>query len=151
MNCIYCDRKIENKGSLSAHQSTCKSNPNKIKFPRSEHCGPKKGTLPWNKGIKTRTMFPSAKRIPDDLVFVKDSSYARHLIKARILENNLIDYHCSICKIDPEWMGKPMVLILDHINGINNDNRISNLRFVCSNCDSQLDTYKSKNKNKSNG
>lgn len=27
-------------------------------------------------------------------------------------------------------------------------NRIENLRFVCSNCDSQLDTYKSKNKKK---
>jgi len=42
-------------------------------------------------------------------------------------------------------MGKPMPLILDHINGINNDNRIENLRFVCSNCDTQLPTYKSKN------
>jgi hypothetical protein len=45
-----------------------------------------------------------------------------------------------------------MVLILDHINGYNNDNRIENLRFVCSNCDSQLDTYKSRNiKFKSSG
>ena len=47
---------------------------------------------------------------------------------------------------DAEWCGKPMPLILDHINGINNDNRLENLRFVCSNCDSQLDTYKSRNK-----
>lgn len=39
-----------------------------------------------------------------------------------------------------------MPLILDHVNGINNDNRIENLRFVCSNCDSQLHTYKSKNR-----
>lgn len=45
-----------------------------------------------------------------------------------------------------EWQGKPMPLILDHINGINNDNRLENLRFVCSNCDSQLPTYKSKNR-----
>jgi len=39
-----------------------------------------------------------------------------------------------------------MPLILDHINGVNNDNRLENLRFVCSNCDSQLDTYKSRNR-----
>lgn len=39
-----------------------------------------------------------------------------------------------------------MSLILDHINGINNDNRLENLRIVCPNCDATLDTYKSKNK-----
>jgi single-stranded DNA-specific DHH superfamily exonuclease len=39
-----------------------------------------------------------------------------------------------------------MPLILDHINGINDDNRLENLRFLCSNCDSIQDTYKSKNR-----
>lgn len=58
----------------------------------------------------------------------------------------MIEYRCSVCKIGPQWCGKPMPLILDHINGINNDNRLDNLRFVCSNCDCQLDTYKAKNK-----
>ena len=38
---------------------------------------------------------------------------------------------------------------INHINGINNDNRIENLRFLCSNCDSQLPTYK--NRRGSNG
>jgi len=56
--------------------------------------------------------------------------------------------NCECCKIGPEWMGKPMPLILDHINGVNNDNRLENLRFVCSNCDTQLETYKSKNRKK---
>ncbi len=38
------------------------------------------------------------------------------------------------------------MMILDHIDG-NSENRfIDNFRLVCSNCDSQLDTYKSKNK-----
>jgi 5-methylcytosine-specific restriction endonuclease McrA len=44
-------------------------------------------------------------------------------------------------------MGKIMPLILDHINGISNDNRIENLRFLCSNCDSIQDTYKGRNRN----
>lgn len=77
-------------------------------------------------------------------VFVENSTYARHLIKARIVEQKLIAYECAICNNKGEWLGKPMPLILDHINGINNDNRLKNLRFVCSNCDSQLDTYKSR-------
>jgi len=39
-----------------------------------------------------------------------------------------------------------MILILDHINGVNNDARLENLRFVCSNCGSQLPTFAARNK-----
>jgi hypothetical protein len=102
----------------------------------------------WNKGKKTG---PSSRRLKDEDVFVADSTYARHHIKERIISQNLIEYRCACCGIGPEWRGKPMPLILDHENGINNDNRISNLRFVCSNCDAQLPTYKSKNIGKKNG
>lgn len=43
-----------------------------------------------------------------------------------------------------------MSLILDHINGNNKDNRLENLRIVCSNCDATLDTYKDKNRSLKN-
>lgn len=55
-------------------------------------------------------------------------------------------HKCSICK-NETWNNKPIPLILDHINGRALDNRLVNLRLVCGNCDMQLDTYKSKNKN----
>ena len=106
-----------------------------------------KGCVPWNKGKKPGlTEYHRSIRKTDEEVFVADSSYARHHIKSRILGGNLIEYHCEYCGLGPEWQGKPMPLILDHINGVNNDNRLENLRFVCSNCDSQLDTYKSRNR-----
>lgn len=35
---------------------------------------------------------------------------------------------------------------MDHKNGHNKDNRIENLRWVCPNCDRQLDTFGAKNK-----
>ncbi len=53
---------------------------------------------------------------------------------------------CSICGIDDIWNGEKMVLILDHIDGNAANNTRKNLRCVCHNCDSQLPTYKSKNK-----
>lgn len=57
------------------------------------------------------------------------------------------DNRCAICGCKPEWNGKPLVFILDHIDGHANNNNRENLRLICPNCDSQLDTYKSKNKN----
>ncbi|MBA3748502.1 MAG: HNH endonuclease [Solirubrobacterales bacterium] len=39
------------------------------------------------------------------------------------------------------WRQKPMGLILDHINGVRDDNRLENLRIVCPNCAATLDTH----------
>ena len=146
MNCQFCSKEINNAGSLKAHENVCKENPNAISGVRSPLSGAKRGQVPWNRGMKTGRIKYWKDKFPLEAIMVENSSYPRHRLKARILEENLIEYRCSCCDIGPEWNGKPMPLILDHINGINNDNRLENLRFVCSNCDTQLPTYKSKNR-----
>lgn len=84
--------------------------------------------------------------IPQEEIFVENSTYSNEMVKQRIVVNNLLEYKCSKCGID-EWQGETIVLDLDHINGDNKDNRISNLRFLCPNCHSQTDTFKGRNKN----
>ena len=67
------------------------------------------------------------------------------LEKQLLLKHNIKENKCECCGIT-EWNGKAVSMNLDHINGINNDNRIQNLRFICPNCDRQLETYGSKNR-----
>jgi len=83
---------------------------------------------------------------PNELIFTEDSLYSNEMVKDRIVKNNLLDYKCVKCGID-NWCGESIVLDLDHINGNNRDNRLTNLRYLCPNCHSQTDTYKGRNKN----
>lgn len=80
--------------------------------------------------------------------FTTNSNTSRDVIKRHILVKNLIRYQCDECQITDTYNNKKIVLHLDHINGIRNDNRLENLRFLCPNCHSQTDTYCGKSKNK---
>ena len=66
-------------------------------------------------------------------------------IRDYILEKQ--NYKCAICGIENKWNSQSLHFILDHINGDASNNFEYNLRLICPNCDSQLDTYKSRNKN----
>ena len=53
---------------------------------------------------------------------------------------------CAICGGANTWLGAHLALVLDHVDGNPTNNRRENLRLVCPNCDSQLATYKSRNR-----
>ena len=80
---------------------------------------------------------------PEDIL-KKNCKHQRTVLRRYIIKNNLIPYKCAICGCT-EWQGRTLSLELDHINGINNDNRLENLRFLCPNCHSQTSTYGSRN------
>jgi len=87
--------------------------------------------------------------IPLEQILIENSTYNRNHLKKRLYKENIKKEECELCGQGPIWMNKKMSLRLDHINGINDDNRIENLRIVCPNCDATLDTFSGKNiKNK---
>ncbi|WP_207207319.1 HNH endonuclease [Xylanimonas protaetiae] len=53
---------------------------------------------------------------------------------------------CAICERPNEWQGTHLAFVLDHVDGDASNNRRENLRLVCPNCDSQLPTFKSRNR-----
>ena len=124
VKCEFCEREYPPGRALASHVRYCSQNLNNV---------------------------VGTSRNRNEAVFIENSSYDRRLLRKRILDYDLLPYRCACCGIGPYWNGAPMPLILDHENGVNNDNRLSNLRFVCSNCDSQLPTYKSKNRKKLEG
>ena len=80
-----------------------------------------------------------------DNVFVKKSLFDRRTIKRYIFNFNLLPHVCGDCKLENIWNGKPLVLQLDHINGVSDDNCISNLCWRCPNCHSQTETFAGRN------
>jgi len=73
-------------------------------------------------------------------VFCENSKVSQHCLRDRF-KKILSPEKCAICNNPAIWQDKPLTLRLDHINGIHNDNRLENLRWVCPNCDSQQKTY----------
>ena len=84
------------------------------------------------------------------LYIENQGDYCGKIITTRPLKPHILkeqNNKCDICGLGDKWNDKLIVFILDHIDGDASNNMRENLRLVCPNCDSQLDTYKSKNKN----
>lgn len=97
--------------------------------------------------IKCQQEFQSTKKYNDYLD--NQESYAdKELSNPRWIKRFILNeqnHQCAICKIAPTWNNKELHFILDHIDGNARNNIRNNLRLICPNCDSQLDTYKSRN------
>jgi hypothetical protein len=105
-------------------------------------------TTHFNKNYDRMVELSKSKKIQTKDILTVNSTYHRSHLKERLYKEGLKERKCEMCGQDEEWNGKKMSLILDHINGIHNDNRLENLRIVCPNCNATLDTHCGKNEKK---
>ncbi len=84
----------------------------------------------WRKGKK----FPNKRPIED--YFKRNRFISSHSFKLRLIKEGIKKDECENCKYS-EWMGERIVLELDHINEDHFDNRLENLKVLCSNCHAQ--------------
>lgn len=76
---------------------------------------------------------------------IENCPHSRGNIKRRLYAEGLKERICELCGQGETWYNKQMALILDHINGTNNDYRLENLRIICPNCNATLETNGGKN------
>lgn len=115
--CLFCNSKINFNRKFCNNQ--CQADyDTKQKFDKIEQTG----------------LFPANKNTND--------TNLRNVRKYLILKYG---HKCSICGLS-EWMGQPIPLVADHIDGDTTNHKVENFRMVCENCNAQLPTYKSKNK-----
>ncbi|MEA2210364.1 MAG: hypothetical protein QOF83_312, partial [Solirubrobacteraceae bacterium] len=74
-------------------------------------------------------------------VLVEHSSYSRQRLKRRLFAEGLKEPRCELCGQGEIWRGLRMALIIDHVNGVPDDNRLENLRIACPNCAATFETH----------
>jgi hypothetical protein len=70
-----------------------------------------------------------------------------HLLRRALLETGR-DLRCALCGNDGQWMGRPLTLAVDHVDGDFSNNEPGNVRFLCPNCHSQTENFAGRSRNK---
>lgn len=86
---------------------------------------------------------PRGYKKPIEELLVKGYVSSSCDLKKRLLTAGILEYHCysEDCGISI-WKDKKITLELDHIDGDNTNNMLSNLRLLCPNCHSLTKTWR---------
>lgn len=156
IQCAFCNEDVEclpsaNRKFCSSSCAAKHNNPiHKLK-PRGncKHCN-KVLVARYNQycNNKCQNAYQTQKKI--DLWLESGNVYYKNkmvppYVKRYISERD--DNKCVKCGLN-EWMGEPLVLECDHIDGDYRNNNVDNLRTLCPNCHSQTGTYKNNNAGK---
>lgn len=88
----------------------------------------------------------SGTKIPlEDILAGLHPQYQSNKLRIRLLEEGIFPHKCNNCELT-DWLGNPIPLELEHIDGNSSNNLLENLELLCPNCHSLTDTYRGRNK-----
>lgn len=79
-------------------------------------------------------------------MFIKNSPVTQRVMRGYVERHHLLKYECVNCGCDGHWQNGKIALEIDHIDGDNKNNELSNLRYLCPNCHALTETYRGRNK-----
>ena len=100
----------------------------------------------WHESPNQQDNKVSREKYTLEEVFCKNSPVTQKVLRGYVERHNIIKYECSQCGCDGHCQNGIISLEIDHIDGDNKNNEISNLRYLCPNCHALTDTYRGKNK-----
>lgn len=92
----------------------------------------------WHKAVRRGEIRPRPLGRP--LAEIVRGHGSRANVKRRLLKSGLLQNRCQECGLT-EWLGSPLSIQIDHVNGVRDDHRLENLRMLCPNCHSQTETF----------
>jgi hypothetical protein len=94
----------------------------------------------WTEAVRRGDIKPRPAGMPIEELLVCGRKTNRSHLKGRLLREGLKQNKCERCGLT-EWLGEPLNMALHHVNGDGQDNRLSNIQFLCPNCHAQTENY----------
>ena len=84
-------------------------------------------------------------RIPtEDILKGLHPQYNSNRLRKHLLEEGLKEHKCESCE-HTEWLGVPIPLELEHIDGNPTNHMWDNIELLCPNCHALTETYRGRN------
>lgn len=140
-----CANKGRNRSASWTHEKRADAKRKANSFYENIRKEPEKFLI-WKKNLLKKTLESRERRKAAALTKLMTSDFDLLFWdskRKRILEEQ--KYVCARCGTK-EWMGKPLPLEVEHVNGNHQDNSRENLIGLCPNCHSITDTWRGRNK-----
>ena len=100
----------------------------------------------WQNSPNQKNNIISREKYDLNTIFVKNSPVTQKVLRGYVERHDMLKYECEQCGCDGHWQNGIISLELDHIDGDNTNNEITNLRYLCPNCHALTETYRGRNK-----
>ncbi|MPY62009.1 HNH endonuclease signature motif containing protein [Streptomyces spongiae] len=112
-------------------------------------------TSHFTRVVRTERQRYNQRRRTAEEILIEDTSVHATRIPSTRLKRAMrelgLEELCALCRMQPVWLGEPLPLEVDHVDGNWRNNRLENLRLLCPNCHSTTDSYRGRNKGRARG